>query len=160
MQQSVKVSSVSESADSSDAQLVKLLFSISKTFRALLGLKLSELGLFNGQDELLLAIRGDEPLTVSVVADKLNVRPSTVSKMLDRLVEQGLVIRLPHGTDARRALVQITPAGREKSDGVLAVHESLEAFMANAIKGDPAMMAQALAETDRVLTQRLRQIRL
>ena len=159
MHHSVDMSPELEPARSPNVQLVEMLFSITKKFRALLGIKLSELGLFNGQDELLLAIRGDDPLTVTLVAERLNVRPSTVSKMLDRLVDQGLVLRLPHGTDARRSLVQITPAGREKCEGVLAVHESLEASIVKAIKGDPATLAHALAETEGLLSHRLRRIR-
>ena len=78
-----------------DAKLVAVLLSISKSTRALVGLKLNEVGFHNGQDELLLALDTSTPISVSKLAGELNVRPSTVSKMLDRLIDARTVERTP-----------------------------------------------------------------
>lgn len=75
-----------ELGDQAEARLVSALLSISKSTRALVGLKLSELGFHNGQDELLCALDERSEMSVSKIADELCVRASTVSKMLDRLV--------------------------------------------------------------------------
>lgn len=69
--------------------LVRALLSISKSTRAFLALLLSDIGLHLGQDQLIACLRHGEPMSVSTLADRIAVRPSTVSKMLDRLVEKG-----------------------------------------------------------------------
>ena len=86
------VSSTS-STEPSEARLVCALLSVSKSTRALTRIKLAERDFHNGQDELLLALDEEAAIPVSKLADELKVRPSTVSKMLERLVRKGLVER-------------------------------------------------------------------
>ena len=43
--------------------------------------------------------------------ENLKVKPSTVNGILDRMEEKGLVERSVSGTDARRRVVALTPAG-------------------------------------------------
>lgn len=100
----------SEEKDATET-LVPTLLSISKMTRAMLGIELAAIGLYQGQDELIMALEGSEPVPVSTLADKLCVRPSTVSKMLDRLQAKNLIERMPSQKDARLTLVRATPAG-------------------------------------------------
>ena len=46
--------------------------------------------------------------------ENLKVKPSTVNGILDRMEEKGLVERSVSGTDARRRVVALTPAGLER----------------------------------------------
>ena len=55
--------------------------------------------------------RGSLPL--SVVGQRLQVHPTSVTNTVDRLEAQGLVRRVPHPTDRRTTLAEITDAGRE-----------------------------------------------
>ena len=55
--------------------------------------------------------RGSLPL--SVVEQRLQVHPTSVTNTVDRLEAQGLVRRVPHPTDRRTTLAEITDAGRE-----------------------------------------------
>ena len=55
--------------------------------------------------------RGSLPL--SVVGQRLQVHPTSVTNTVDRLEAQGLVRRVPHPTDRRTTLAEITEAGRE-----------------------------------------------
>ncbi|WP_061937324.1 MarR family winged helix-turn-helix transcriptional regulator [Aureimonas sp. AU22] len=143
----------------SQVPLTALLLSISKKTRAIMGLKLVELGLHNGQDELLLAVRGGQPLHVSLVAKQLNVRPSTVSKMLDRLIKKGLVARISDKNDGRRTFVQITASGQVLCNEVLALHQSFEHILTEKLVGDPAVLTHALSETEELLRNRLQRLR-
>jgi DNA-binding MarR family transcriptional regulator len=49
----------------------------------------------------------------SQLAEKLGVKPSAITVMIDRLVQSGHVIRKHHETDRRIVLVENTPKGNE-----------------------------------------------
>ncbi|NDV89426.1 hypothetical protein GTW51_22525 [Aurantimonas aggregata] len=53
----------------STTQLLPKLFSINRSIRALMGLKLAEIGLYQGHDELLVALSANTGTTVSSLAD-------------------------------------------------------------------------------------------
>jgi DNA-binding MarR family transcriptional regulator len=54
--------------------------------------------------------RGSLPMRV--MGDRLQLHPTSVTNIVDRLEADGLVRRLPHPTDRRTTLVEITDAGR------------------------------------------------
>ena len=54
---------------------------------------------------------GQEP-TVGGLAGFADVAPSTASRLVDRAAEAGFVGRSPSPDDARRTVLQLTPAGR------------------------------------------------
>lgn len=110
--------------------LVPTLLSLSKTTRALMGIRLADLGLHQGQDELLIALDMGEPLSVSALSEKLFVRPSTVSKMLDRLCAKGLVDRVPTARDARLTLVRLTEKGDEAKTRVRQLWDMIDGELA------------------------------
>ena len=55
--------------------------------------------------------RGALPLRV--IGQRLMVHPTSVTNTIDRLEEQGMVIRRPNPRDGRGTLAEITPAGRD-----------------------------------------------
>lgn len=55
-----------------------------------------------------------EPLPPSVIAGRMIVSRPTMTGILGSLERRGLIRRLPHPTDGRMALVEITPQGRER----------------------------------------------
>jgi DNA-binding MarR family transcriptional regulator len=55
--------------------------------------------------------RGSMP--VKKVAERLQVHPTSITNSVDRLEAAGLVVRLPHPTDGRATLVEVTDIGRE-----------------------------------------------
>ena len=113
-------------AKSSKIRLVPMLLSISKSLRALMGFKLAEIGIRPGQDELLLALSADRTVSMSHIADKIGVRPSTATKMANHLVAAGLVERSKTSKDARHTLLRITPSGTEMQGRVRKVWQSVE----------------------------------
>lgn len=59
---------------------------------------------------LLFSQRGSLPL--GKVGARLQVHPASVTNVVNRLEADGLVRRVPHPTDGRTTLAEITPAGR------------------------------------------------
>ena len=140
--------------------LVPSLLSIAKSTRAFVALRLAEIDLHPGQDQLLDRLEANAPVSVSVLADKLSVRPSTVSKMLDRLIEKDLVRRVASDRDLRRTMIILTEAGQEAQNRVREIWNRLETDLENAM--DPSHvkeLCKALGEIDQILGQRLRRLR-
>jgi DNA-binding MarR family transcriptional regulator len=59
---------------------------------------------------LLFSRRGSLPL--NRLGARLQVHPTSVTNAVNRLERQGFLRRLPHPTDGRTTLAEITPAGR------------------------------------------------
>jgi len=62
---------------------------------------------------LLSLISTEEPCKITQLARKLGVRPSTISTMINRLVDDGFVSREYSHNDRRNVLVSITGPGKE-----------------------------------------------
>jgi DNA-binding MarR family transcriptional regulator len=75
----------------------------------------------SGFEALAVLDGADAPLTGSVIAERLLVTTASITSLLDTLAASGYVLRMPHPSDRRKVLVQITPAGREVVDQVLPV---------------------------------------
>lgn len=60
----------------------------------------------------LLAFSGTGALPITKASDRLQVHVTSVTHAIRRLESDGLVQRLPHPTDGRTTLVQLTPLGR------------------------------------------------
>jgi DNA-binding MarR family transcriptional regulator len=83
-------------------------------------------GLFAGQDVLLLTLGSEKSLEVGEMADRLGVRPPTVSKTLTRLTEAGLVSRSSVSGDKRRVAAKVTAKGRAKLDRIAGIRSRVE----------------------------------
>jgi DNA-binding MarR family transcriptional regulator len=66
--------------------------------------------------QLLLAIHGagTTKVTMGYLADRLQLAPSTVSELVDRAAEAGLVTRTAHPGDGRLVPVEATVEGRRR----------------------------------------------
>ena len=76
-----------------------------------------QVGLTAQQHQALLAIMGfgsEAGLGVGVLAERLLVRHNSAAELVNRLETQGLVTREADATDARRALVRLSAAGKRK----------------------------------------------
>ena len=60
---------------------------------------------------LMFSRRGALPL--NKLGSRLQVHPTSVTNAVDRLERQGYLRRLPHPTDGRTTLAEITPEGRK-----------------------------------------------
>ncbi|MBP0617650.1 MarR family transcriptional regulator [Jiella sp. KSK16Y-1] len=134
--------------------------SIAKSTRAFLTILLARIDLHPGQDQLLDRLEVENPVNVSTLAELLAVRPSTVSKMLDRLIERGLVSRSANARDARRTMVHLTPAGLEAQRNVREIWSKLEADLTSALSAEEiSMLDDSLYRAGDILSQKLRRLR-
>jgi DNA-binding MarR family transcriptional regulator len=55
-------------------------------------------------------------LPMRVMGERLQLHPTSVTNIVDRLEADGLVKRTPHPTDRRTTLIEITDAGRDRRE--------------------------------------------
>lgn len=68
------------------------------------------------QFRALLVLAHEAPLAIGELGEKLGVGLPAASRMVDRMVQDGLVERSDDPTDRRRALVRLGPRGHEAID--------------------------------------------
>lgn len=79
----------------------------------------SQIDLTPGQVFMLHLIRKEHHCSVSKLAEKMEVAPSAITVMLDRIENHGFVIRSRDKNDRRVVLIELTDAGEEKLNYVL-----------------------------------------
>ena len=57
------------------------------------------------------SLHGEEALAPSVLADRLGLSRGAISKLADRLIGKGLLVREASATDGRAQTLALTPAG-------------------------------------------------
>ena len=67
-----------------------------------------------------------EPLPPSTIAERMIVSRPTMTGLLGTLERRGLITRLPHPTDGRMALVDLTPHARAQVDSFRPVLHAVE----------------------------------
>jgi len=85
----------------------------------------TEAGLAPAQYQLLLAVRGHDAAsgpTIGEIANYLSVRHHSAVGLVDRAVAAGLVTRVADAARASVVHVQLTALGRERLEGLAAVH--------------------------------------
>lgn len=73
-------------------------------------------GITPQQHQALLAIKGfpqRDSVTVSELAERLQLRHHSVVGLIDRLAEEKLVLRTPSEKDRRQVLIRLTPRGEK-----------------------------------------------
>lgn len=82
-------------------------------------------GITPQQHQALLAIKGfpgRDAVTVGDLAERLQLRHHSVVGLVDRLVVEKLVMRVPAKEDRRQVLVQLTPRGEKTLAMLSALH--------------------------------------
>lgn len=107
--------------DSTDAEAVAAAFMTAS--RALLGMSLRSVAaapvpLTVPQHRLLVLVSTNGPRRIGTLAGDLGVNQSNASRLVARLVEQGLVRRVADPADGRVSMVDVTAAGRRVLDAV------------------------------------------
>ena len=78
---------------------------------------------------VLASLSGSRGETVTGLAEVCLLQQPTMTKLLDRMVQDGLVTRAPDARDRRVTRVSLTPEGAAKAAGLVAVAERYEAEM-------------------------------
>ncbi len=116
----------------------------ARVHRARLALAMDDLGIFPGQEQVILHLARDETMTAGALADVLKVRPPTISKTLQRLSAQGLIERRDHAEDARKMTLVLSREGHRRAEALAERLETVEAEMAELFDGKDAKRLRKL----------------
>lgn len=105
---------------------------------------LNKLGIYTGQEIILLQLWNEEGVTQSQIAACSGVEAPTMTKTLQRMERAGLIERRSDPTDARVSLVYLTEQGKVLVQPIIASWKQLE-----------EQMVQGLTEAEQALLRRL-----
>ncbi|PFG47942.1 DNA-binding MarR family transcriptional regulator [Amycolatopsis sulphurea] len=94
-------------------ELMDYLLSLHDRYRAELKVLLPEIELTEPQAAALWRMNDEPETTARGIAARLRCDASTATSMIDRLEQHGLVRRVPHHTDRRAKIIQLTARGRK-----------------------------------------------
>ncbi len=94
----------------------------ARRYRALLDEQLRPLGYGTARMEALSTIeRAHEPSAQIAIAKRIGIEGPTLTRMLDTLEAEGLVVRRADPTDRRTKLIELTDEGRRALDEIMTV---------------------------------------
>jgi len=95
---------------------------VARRYRALLDEQLRPMGYGTARMEALSTIaRSPEPSAQIAIAKRIGIEGPTLTRMLDTLEAEGLVIRRPDPNDRRTKLIELTPAGERALQEIVTV---------------------------------------
>lgn len=94
---------------------------------------LGEIGMHPGQETVLLSLVENDGQTMTALAYALEVKPPTITKMVSRMSNQGLVIRSTVDTDKRSFTVSLTEEGHSKANDLKRLWKRLEKEAMNSL---------------------------
>lgn len=98
-----------------DEEIVDLFFNVTKLVTWVSETRFGNMNLFKGQCRCLIVLEAVETCSQRELADLLHIRPTSVSEILLKLEQKGLVRRTASGEDKRIILVSLTEAGKEQA---------------------------------------------
>jgi DNA-binding MarR family transcriptional regulator len=84
------------------------------------------LGLYRGQPPVLFTLWNQDGLTHGELAEKLEITPATVTRMIQRMEKTGFVQRRPDASDERISRVYLTEAGRTVHAKLQSIRDRME----------------------------------
>ena len=100
-------------------------------------------GITVSQAATLDALQAEGPMRQSELGRRLGITPSTLTRNLTRLLDAGLVERVPDPEDARASHVRLLPAGNRV---VTEVHRQEQAFAHNVLERLPAERRETIVD--------------
>jgi DNA-binding MarR family transcriptional regulator len=119
------------------------LHSAARLSRTALAARLLAHGFYAGQDQIMLALDGEDGQTPGKLAGMLGVRPPTITKTINRLQAQGFVEKRASEDDGRQAHIYLTAAGR---DAIKAIEKSVRKAEKQALRGFDKKEQKALSK--------------
>ena len=107
--------------DNLDRNLGFLLHDVARLMRRRFEQNARELGLTRSQCQVMAHLARNEGIRQGSLAEILEIEPITLTRILDRLEEAGLVERLLHHKDRRVRLLRLTKAAHPLIDDIFAI---------------------------------------
>lgn len=139
-------------AKSGRGELLNLVQTVSRLSRTDLAMRLHEHGLYAGQDQIMLLLDEQDGQTPGSLAERLGVRPPTITKTISRLQGQGFVRKAGSKTDGRQTLIFLTDNGRSAIKAISkAVRKTEKQALKDLDKKDQKTLSRLLAEVEQTL---------
>jgi DNA-binding MarR family transcriptional regulator len=124
------------------------IFALARSHRARAGAMLAEIGLFPGQEILMMTIAAKNGESQKWLCDSIGLDHSTVAKSLTRLERCGLIERHKCSIDGRVTKIFITEKGRQATDAIAKVWANLEKLTVQDLT--PEEQAQLIALSGKI----------
>ncbi|MBN9147513.1 MULTISPECIES: MarR family winged helix-turn-helix transcriptional regulator [unclassified Nitrobacter] len=134
-------------------QFVAQLIESSRLVRNYIDLRAKGCGTTRAQWIVLFQLRQKEGLSQVDLADVLELQPISLVRLLDRLVDHGLLERRPDPRDRRANRLFLTGAGRQLVDDLDSLRDSIAA---DVLQGIPADTIETSLEALRAIKQRIK----
>ena len=131
-------------AENQPIETAQLLAQFSQMYRTEIDTAMESVGMFRGQAMLLCTLVKRDGMSQTEIAEQLSVQGATITNMLQRMEESGLVVRHRDADDNRLVRVFITKEGKEKES---AITQQLSEFEETVLHG--------ISQKDRVTLQQL-----
>jgi DNA-binding MarR family transcriptional regulator len=133
---------------------VMRLQSAARLTRTALAARLLAHGLYAGQEQIIMALADEDGQTPGQLAQRLGVRPPTITKTINRLQVQGFLTKQASETDARQAHVHLAEPGRE---AIRSIEKTLKKTEKQALKGldkkDQKLLSKLLSRIESNLSE-------
>ncbi len=117
---------------------------VARLLRTYADQRARDLGMTRAQWAVLARIENSEGLKQIELAETLDLQPITLTRLIDRLCDSGLIERRSDPDDRRAKRLYLTPAARPVLDGLARLGKDL---MATVLAGlEPAAVEQLLAQ--------------
>lgn len=98
--------------------------------------------------------RAPDGLSMSQLSERMMVSNGNITGLTERLVEEGLVRRLPSERDRRSAQVRLTPAGKKAFDAMTPIHAGwIEKMMGGLTRQEMQQLIQLLGKLKQSVRQ-------
>ncbi|NDZ82766.1 winged helix-turn-helix transcriptional regulator [Streptomyces sp. SID10853] len=139
--------------DADSGQISHAIARVARAHRVTAGQLLRRMGLYAGQELLMMRLWETGPQGQSGLIKELDLDASTVTRMVQRLEQNGFVTRCPDPKDRRAVLVATTEAGEALRPEVGKMWQELEErTLAGVDEEDRDHLARLLAAIERNLT--------
>ncbi|GKX34970.1 MAG: MarR family transcriptional regulator [Rhizobiaceae bacterium MnEN-MB40S] len=135
-----------------EVDLFAQLAATARSSRTLLSRHLLDVGLYAGQDSVILFLDANDGQPLSAIAAELGVRAPTMTKTISRLAAQGFVEKRESETDGRQSRVFLTTEGQE---AVKAVRKAVKRSQKFATEGLAAKDVKTLGKLLKKIDQNL-----
>jgi DNA-binding MarR family transcriptional regulator len=136
-------------------QFVTQLIESSRFLRNYIDHRAKSRGTTRAQWIVLFRLRQQEGLSQVDLADVLELQPISLVRLLDRLVEHGLVERRSDPRDRRANRLFLTPAGRQLADDLDGLRD---AIATDVLQGVPAAAIETSLKTLREVKERIKSL--
>jgi DNA-binding MarR family transcriptional regulator len=96
----------------SAGELASAVTQAARSLRTVLSRRLSDAGLYAGQDGVILQLAEEEGLTPGQLAQRLGVKAPTMTRTIGRMEAQGFLERKSDGQDGRLTKIYLTANGK------------------------------------------------